>query len=175
MPPSNFTKSNKPQTDDSDEYHSSGFPYDLLLLMVPISFIILFTLFMCIKEKIHNFRHPPIRINRSNSNSSISSNMSIPSIYYETNENTYINEIVNKDLQKPEEIVIVNENKSEYENKSCSICLEEYENEDKILKYPCEHIFHQYCIETWIQTVVSKSNTPSCPNCRDIIKYTNKK
>ena len=173
MPPSNFTKTTNPQTDDSDDYHSSGFSYDLLLLIVPMGLIVLLVLYMCIKEKIHNFRYPPIRINRSDSDFSINSRYSISSLYYQTNNNPYIPEKINKNLQNPEEITIVNENNSEYENKCCSICLEEYEIENKILKYPCEHIFHQKCIEKWIKSEVDKSNTPSCPNCRDVIKDIN--
>ena len=76
-------------------------------------------------------------------------------------------------LQKPEEIIITNENNTEYETICCSICLDEYKNEDKILKYPCDHIFHKKCIETWIKIEVDNKNTPSCPCCRNPIKNTN--
>jgi len=54
---------------------------------------------------------------------------------------------------------------------TCSICFNEIKSNKKTLK--CEHIFHQKCIETWIKSEVNKSNTPSCPNCRDVIKDTN--
>ena len=161
MPPSNFTKNHL----DNEEHHSSGFPYDLLLLIIPIGFLAMFALYMCICQKIHNFRNPPIRINRSDSDFSINSRYSISTEYYQSDYNYIHNDL----LQKPEEIIITDENNNEYKNKCCSICLEEYENENKILKYPCGHIFHDNCIDTWINTEVDMKITPSCPNCRNPI------
>lgn len=44
----------------------------------------------------------------------------------------------------------------------CSICLGEFEKEDKVRMLPkCNHGFHVRCIDTWL---VSHS---SCPNCRN--------
>ena len=45
----------------------------------------------------------------------------------------------------------------------CSICLEEYDNDNIISKLNCNHIFHKECIKEWFQ----KNN--NCPNCRKII------
>tara|TARA_Y100001970_G_C13851040_1_gene659340 strand:- start:153 stop:680 length:528 start_codon:yes stop_codon:yes gene_type:complete len=46
------------------------------------------------------------------------------------------------------------------DNIDCSICLELFNNEDKLIKLTCGHIYHELCIEGWfnIQKV--------CPNCR---------
>ena len=43
----------------------------------------------------------------------------------------------------------------------CSICLEQYKLNEKIIKLDCEHIFHKSCINLWFQ------NNNSCPICRD--------
>ena len=52
---------------------------------------------------------------------------------------------------------------SEIDDSCCPICLEEYDNNKKIIKLNCNHIFHESCIKEWF---VEKDN---CPNCRKII------
>lgn len=47
------------------------------------------------------------------------------------------------------------------ENKTCSICILEFENEDKISITNCNHIFHTDCITEW-----GKYKT-ECPICRE--------
>ncbi|XP_050248673.1 uncharacterized protein LOC126695922 [Quercus robur] len=42
----------------------------------------------------------------------------------------------------------------------CSICLEEPQAGDKLIRMNCSHIYHQYCLLAWLQM----HNT--CPNCR---------
>lgn len=37
-------------------------------------------------------------------------------------------------------------------NDKCGICLEKFNNNDAILKLPCEHIHHDLCIEHWFKT-----------------------
>ena len=48
------------------------------------------------------------------------------------------------------------------ENK-CSICLEEYQKNNNIIKLNCEHQYHKECIKQWF-----KINN-NCPQCRKII------
>jgi hypothetical protein len=43
----------------------------------------------------------------------------------------------------------------------CSICLESYQERDKIVQLTCNHIFHKDCIREWLQ---NKQN--NCPLCR---------
>jgi len=43
----------------------------------------------------------------------------------------------------------------------CSICLESYQEKDKIVQLTCTHIFHKDCIREWLQ---NKQN--NCPLCR---------
>ena len=52
---------------------------------------------------------------------------------------------------------------SEIKELCCPICLEEYNNNNKIIKLNCDHIFHKHCIKEWFE---KKDN---CPNCRKII------
>jgi hypothetical protein len=41
----------------------------------------------------------------------------------------------------------------------CSICLGEYEDEEELVKLPCQHIYHDECITSWT------SNHTKCPLC----------
>lgn len=54
--------------------------------------------------------------------------------------------------------------------KECSICCEEFKENDTIYKLPCdcEYLYHEECIEDSFTT--SKKNT--CPLCEKKIVYT---
>ena len=43
----------------------------------------------------------------------------------------------------------------------CSICLSNFENNEKIVELPCKHKYHENCIKPWLE------NTRVCPLCRD--------
>ncbi|KAK4789357.1 hypothetical protein SAY86_020676 [Trapa natans] len=45
-------------------------------------------------------------------------------------------------------------------NESCTICMEEYESDQEILKIGCSHYFHKECIYKWLRM------NESCPLCR---------
>lgn len=51
------------------------------------------------------------------------------------------------------------ENNSEFNN--CSICCDEYSYEDSTIlnKLPCQHIYHEECIKTWLK---SHNTWPAC-------------
>ena len=88
----NITRNhNKKRVLDDDDY--SGFPYDLLLLIVPMGMIILFALYMLIKESLWSCEQDRVlgRRNRSDSESSISINsrMSIDSLQLEKQFNSF--------------------------------------------------------------------------------------
>ena len=42
----------------------------------------------------------------------------------------------------------------------CSICLEKYNYNDKIIKLNCNHVYHKKCLKLWF----NKGKT--CPICR---------
>jgi len=49
-------------------------------------------------------------------------------------------------------------------NVSCPICLENFHEKTRIKLLPCDHGFHQECIEPWIA-----ANNDSCPICRQTV------
>lgn len=57
-----------------------------------------------------------------------------------------------KDLEDDDGII-----KASYE---CCICLEKFENGEKLLNLPCFHKFHPRCLEPWLQSC------GDCPYCR---------
>ena len=51
---------------------------------------------------------------------------------------------------------------------SCSICLDDYQCGDEVIKIKCGHIFHTECLEKWNQTN-NLNPTVNCPLCNDLI------
>uniref|UniRef100_A0A061RQ60 E3 ubiquitin-protein ligase RNF13 n=1 Tax=Tetraselmis sp. GSL018 TaxID=582737 RepID=A0A061RQ60_9CHLO len=47
---------------------------------------------------------------------------------------------------------------------SCSICLSEYEDGDKVTWLPCSHNYHCACVSSWLK------NSTICPICKDNVK-----
>ena len=54
------------------------------------------------------------------------------------------------------------------EDQNCSICLEEFNTNDKISVLQCRHIYHRNCIFDWVKSQHDKKNT-RCPNCNSNI------
>lgn len=55
-------------------------------------------------------------------------------------------------------------------NAPCAICFAEYEQEEDLIKLPCNHDYHKDCIQNWLKI---KS---TCPTCRlDIVKSHNER
>ena len=50
---------------------------------------------------------------------------------------------------------------------NCSICLENYLKNDKIIKLDCDHIFHKKCLKKWFKILIDKSEDLNCPLCRN--------
>jgi len=70
-------------------------------------------------------------------------------------------------LKRIPEIKVEDKNKLSEDNKKCTICQEEYNNNDKVIALPCLHFFHTDCIKDWF----SGQNT--CPNCKFLITKSN--
>jgi len=45
-------------------------------------------------------------------------------------------------------------------NKECTVCQEDYKDDDKVLHLPCNHNFHKSCVTEWLL------RHDSCPICR---------
>ena len=81
----------------------------------------------------------------------------------EYNPNEYEDVIVtldDDDYNKLQSIKYSELNEEE-KSKKCSICLVGFENDDMLLKLPCDHYFHKQCIEEWLKEYDYK-----CPVCR---------
>ena len=51
---------------------------------------------------------------------------------------------------------------------NCTICLNNFQNEDKIRKTQCNHLFHSECFEKWVRGYEEKE-TLKCPNCNVVL------
>ena len=47
---------------------------------------------------------------------------------------------------------------------ACSICVEDFMPNTIVRETPCHHLFHEHCVEKWIET---KIDDPDCPFCRE--------
>ena len=72
-----------------------------------------------------------------------------------TNNNNQ-SEIDIEDIEK----TLIKYNDEEHTEKTCSICLDEYLNNDELFKLMCNHYYHKKCIIDWL------TNNSSCPLCR---------
>lgn len=79
--------------------------------------------------------------------------------------NRYGNPPASKSVIETLEKIVVNElNKNEIGKEgsceNCSVCKDDFEISQMILKLPCKHIFHEECIMPWMK------ERNSCPTCR---------
>ena len=42
------------------------------------------------------------------------------------------------------------------EEETCSICICEFENDDKVIITSCSHLFHEQCLTLWIKNSIDK-------------------
>lgn len=68
-------------------------------------------------------------------------------------------------LETPKDISLL-------QNKQCNICLDDFSEDDfnakTLIKLKCNHIYHRYCIKTWLLQQSTK-----CPVCRTCCKTSN--
>jgi len=73
-----------------------------------------------------------------------------------------------EEVEKLIKIKITTENRNEINNisaeNSCSVCKDDYEDEQIVIKLPCNHFFHEECLMPWLK------ERNSCPTCRFELK-----
>jgi len=57
--------------------------------------------------------------------------------------------------------VVYNPTMNDY-NINCTICLEEFKEENLVIKLKCLHLFHQNCAQEWFEKNILKPNCPIC-------------
>lgn len=80
-----------------------------------------------------------------------------------------IKPLCKKFLEELEEITIDNDNDNDNENRTCSICLEELKEGDKVIKLPCiaqPHYFHSTKSEECDGIIPWLEGNNTCPVCR---------
>lgn len=50
------------------------------------------------------------------------------------------------------------------DQRCCSICLEDFQNNDKVRRLPCLHFFHEDCVDRWLRS------SASCPVCKHSVR-----
>ncbi|QDZ24835.1 RING-type domain-containing protein [Chloropicon primus] len=53
---------------------------------------------------------------------------------------------------------------AKYQTTDCSVCMEAFEEGDRIRELPCGHMFHLECVDEWLKL------HPSCPICREDVR-----
>lgn len=72
----------------------------------------------------------------------------------------YNEPLISQIQAKPTNIIL----KTKLENNICSICLEDFELQEKIYKLKCKHYYHINCLDKWLE------NKNTCPLDRKIIE-----
>ena len=76
---------------------------------------------------------------------------------------TDVKNVINKeDLDKLPIFSYTDEKIDKEKHKTCSICLDDFDDESKLRLLKCEHSFHTECIDKWLTDCNYK-----CPVCRD--------
>lgn len=49
-------------------------------------------------------------------------------------------------------------------NSTCSICIDDFEENELLRALPCGHLYHTHCVMPWLTT-----RSPNCPLCKECI------
>ena len=124
---------------NKEETHvSRGFSNSLLISIVPIGFILLIAFYLCVYENISNYQRRKLMTDDGSS---------IHSSFYEGGISftpkltiVFIKGMSPFIVEEPEKM-----------KDACSICIEDYMENDKIVKLSCGHEFHKDCIYPWFR------------------------
>jgi len=152
---------------EDDEVESSKFPYDLLLLIVPIGFLILFSLYIRIQCCIDECNRPRIENDNSSSIDShsltYSSVATTPEFIIQPKPSIFfIKDMKQCRVNNPLEVKDI-----------CSICLGAFEEHDLMVTMPCGHQYHKECVHPWLRQNIDSDITPLCPMCKSklVVEY----
>ena len=87
-----------------------------------------------------------------------SNQMAIDKIFNENNNSKESNGVKDKIMNIPQ----IYYKKNEYENFQCSICFDEFKENELLKQIKCGHIFHKECLSQWFL------NMKNCPFCNQI-------
>jgi len=134
----NNTNNDIEDTDDSDDIDNNTND-NTIPTLIPINYnIVAPELFYFINNAINNI---------------------VPQIE-QINSNVTTTEILNQKTIIKKYVEFDNKIKEKY--KTCTFCLDDYNNDANIRQLKCEHIFHPHCIDPWVLNEDYK-----CPVCRD--------
>jgi hypothetical protein len=51
----------------------------------------------------------------------------------------------------------------------CMICMEDIKKDEKPSDLKCKHVFHETCVDEWINAFKGKTTPATCPICRAVI------
>lgn len=54
----------------------------------------------------------------------------------------------------------------------CAICTESFDAHKKVCATRCGHVYHENCIQMWMQTQTRQSIPTNCPKCRATVTET---
>ncbi|WP_257274866.1 RING-H2 finger protein, partial [Endozoicomonas sp. SESOKO4] len=60
-------------------------------------------------------------------------------------------------------------------DENCAVCHESFPHTANIVKTPCEHLFHEHCLNKWLQIGLSARKVKTCPTCRGELGVIRKK
>lgn len=156
----NLNKANN----NEEEEGSSGFPYDMLALIIPIGFIISMFCYIHIQQMIWNCKNNI----EPDTSPSINTSMSVSTREIDFEEPIKPTILFIKDVSQS----ILKKEEGDSENLDvCVICIEKYKDGDKILSLNCNHSYHKECISSWIKKQIENNIKPKCPTCRTPIDY----
>jgi hypothetical protein len=145
---------------NNETHDNGGFPYSMLALIIPIGLILLMALCICLCECISNYQRMQWTIDTG---SSLHSSFYEGGISFTPKPNIFFIKGMTQFIVKD----------SEKMNDKCSICIEDYRTNDKIVRLSCGHEFHKDCIHPWFRQQVEGDIYTYCPMCKQkqVVEY----
>ena len=147
---------NKPLFTLNLKYDNSIDSYNKIMIIVVVIFCLL-TLSLIILIILFTFPKSEENNNNNDNNNNI--------IHQIVNEEEYNKLVKNKKaLENILRVIKYKDIKHDsLYNNVCTVCFDNFVEEDEILVLPCNHVFHSDCIKKWLEAILED---PMCPNCK---------